>query len=183
MSGTHPQFEHERYEELCALATAGALTPQESEELSAHLDECAECSVLFAQYETLATEGMPSLAGGYGPANEATPADFDETSALARLIHTVDARSPRPTLLAKPLATSSQWAGWRGAIAASLLVGVAFASYRIGEHKRGAASVVSVDVPVESSALDQQMATEKQALNATISADNVRLAELEKEVA
>lgn len=102
MNRTHPKYEHEQYEELCAPATAEALTPLETEELKAHLDECAECRVIFAQYETLASEAMPSLGIGYSLKPDAAEAPFDEDSSLARLLDTVATRKDRPGLRLVP---------------------------------------------------------------------------------
>jgi hypothetical protein len=180
MNGTLPQFEHERYEELCALATAGALTPQESEELSAHLASCADCRDIFAQYETLATEGMPSLAGGYTPVPIESKSRFDELSGLERLMRTVETKKPPPVPFPSP---PIQRPLWRGLIAASLFLGVAFASYRAGEHRRTPATFVAV-IPTPSSAGSTgKLATEKQDLNATLAADSLRLSELEQDIA
>jgi predicted nucleic acid-binding Zn-ribbon protein len=135
MTGPRPQFDHERYEELCALVTAGALTTEESEALFAHLDECAECSKVFAQYQSLANEGMPLLADLRRPTPEAV--EFDETPALARLLESTknvkpDAAPPRfspARFVPAPV--------WRGLVAASLVIGVAFASYKVGEQRHG----------------------------------------------
>src|ERR1700678_472950 len=129
MTGTHPQFDHERYEELCALATAGALTTEESEALFAHLDECAECTELLAQYESLATGGMPLLASQR--ATVAQTDTFDEEPALARLLQTT--KQLKPEVRTVPI-RSSNWMNqpvWRGLIAASLIAGVAFCSYQL----------------------------------------------------
>ncbi len=80
---SHP-FKHEHYEELCALATAGALTAAESEELFAHLDECAECSMCFAEYQSLAGEAIPLLGQLHRTSPEAE--QFDESVGLEHLL-------------------------------------------------------------------------------------------------
>lgn len=134
----HRPFEHERYEELCALATAGALTAEESGTLFAHLVECSECSEMFAQYESLATQGMSFLADLHAPAPESP--EFNEERALARLLESTKNREPEinpvpvrlPQWLASPL--------WRGLVAASLIAGAAFASYELGAYQGGSAA-------------------------------------------
>ena len=130
--GTHSQFEHDRYEELCALATAGDLTAEESEVLLDHLNACVECSNLFAQYQSLAQEGMPLLAALQRPIPDA-PA-FDESASLQRLLVSTKSApqkntSPLPTLRLVPAPV------WRSVAAATLLLGVGFASYVVGEHR------------------------------------------------
>ena len=170
MMQTYSQFEHEKYEELCALATAGALTPQESDLLLAHLNVCPECSEIFSQYETLATAGIPSL----DPAREITEAaGFDDRSALARLMQTVGGKKPQPVLLPARSVSWAEQPAWRGLIAASLLAGIAFASYRVGEHRRNFAAGTTVAAP--------SYAAQKQPLDETITSDNQRLAELEQQ--
>jgi hypothetical protein len=134
MTVTSAQFGHEHYEELCALATTGTLTAAELESLYAHLETCVECHEAFVQYQNLANEGMPFLASRFAPTSESS--EFNGTPALARLLQTVDRLEPKRE--AVPF-DGYPWIGrplWRGAIAASLLVGVALASYQIGERRR-----------------------------------------------
>jgi hypothetical protein len=134
MIGTHSQFDHDRYEELCALATARALTAEESEVLFAHLDTCVDCNKVFAQYQSLANEGMPLLATLQRPTPGAS--GFDETAALKRLLESaqsVDRSMPSRHFSALRVVPAP---AWRGLVAASLLVGIAFGSYRLGEHRR-----------------------------------------------
>jgi DNA repair exonuclease SbcCD ATPase subunit len=54
--------EHERYAELCALATSGELTCEESRELAEHLDGCVECQQALADYRRLVRETIPAWA-------------------------------------------------------------------------------------------------------------------------
>jgi uncharacterized protein YlxW (UPF0749 family) len=136
MTSVHSQFEHNRYEELCALATAGALTAEESEALFAHLNACAECNEVFAQYQSLANEGMPLLATIERPILD-TP-EFDENASLNRLLQSTESVRPMATshfsvLRFVPVPV------WRGIAAASLIVGIAFASYVLGEHRQRSA--------------------------------------------
>lgn len=131
MTGLPSQFDHERYEELCALATAGALSTAESAALFAHLDECTECNRHFVEYQSLVSEGIPMLADLRNSVPR--PSLFDEQSALVRLLKNLETVStdtvPRSLPFPPPRATTV----WRSLIAASLIVGVALASYRIGE--------------------------------------------------
>jgi hypothetical protein len=180
MNGNLPQFEHERYEELCALATAGALTPQESEELSVHLASCAECRDIFAQYEALATEGLPALAGRYDPIPIASRSPFDDISGLGRLMQTVESQNPHPLSFPSMRIQSSLL---RGLIAASLFFGVAFASYRAGERRRMPSAVGALIHTPPSAVVTSQLTAEKQGLSAALAVDRARLSEMEQQVA
>src|ERR1700733_1096449 len=136
MTNTEPQFEHEKYEELCALATSGELTPAESEMLFTHLNECAECSEMFAEYQSVATDGMDFLYAQF--AVPKAVAAFDEDGALERLRKATE--SPRPSsqpVAILPAKTKRLWqdyAWFRGLVAASLLFAVAAGSYWTGVH-------------------------------------------------
>ncbi|MEI9977690.1 MAG: hypothetical protein WDN23_01590 [Edaphobacter sp.] len=193
MTGNHPQFEHDRYEELCALATAGALTTEETETLFHHLDECAECSEMFAQYESIATQGMPLLADRYASVPETT--EFDVEPALARLLESTKDLKPE---VMPVLARSSQWINqpaWRGLIAASLIAGVAFASYKAGERRHSISTPVltgntaqKVDTQAEQHILEVALQAERQreagleSLLATRNTDTEKLRTEAKEV-
>jgi hypothetical protein len=134
MTVDHSQFDHEQYEELCALATAGALNAEESETLFAHLDQCAECSMVFAQYQSLANEGMPMLSDFHR-----TPSNvprFDEASALERLLDrakTISPDAPKSRFSATLFRPSP---AWRGLAAALVLLCIALGSYRFGKSQR-----------------------------------------------
>lgn len=173
MTGPFHQFDHERYEELCALATAGALTTEESEALFAHLDECAECSKVFAQYQSLASEGMPLLADLQRPTPEA--AGFDEVPALARLLENAKnvELEAAPTRFSLSRFVSAP--AWRGLVAASLVVGVAFASYKLGEHRhRNPVAHFNVELPQAAN-----ISRERRSLEAALQEAQQRETELE----
>jgi hypothetical protein len=61
----NPGSGHDRFIELAAAATAGALTSDERADLSSHLRECDECREVWLEYQTLAREGFPLLAADY----------------------------------------------------------------------------------------------------------------------
>lgn len=174
-----PQFEHDRYEELCALATAGTLTPAESELLSAHLETCSECREAFAQYQKIATDGMPFLARHFAASKEEHV--FDESSALARLLQATEKTGPEPmpsvvVAIRKPVWTRP-WV--RGLVAASLIAAVAVGAYRTGAHSTdGRLRGVTRE---SRSALDRIVA-EKVSLEQTIQTDSQKIATLEQAV-
>lgn len=181
MSGTEPQFGHEKYEELCALETAGVLTPAESEKLHTHLTYCAECSETFAQYRSIATEGMSVLADQFAALSDT--AAFDASSALTRLMRATE--PPRPRLVPASESTINPRLGTRallaGLIAAALFVGASVVSYRIGWMRSKVVTASVANAPL-AMALNR-ITSEKKALGNTIQADSQLLATLAQQVA
>src|SRR5579863_3247122 len=59
--GGDQRVPHERYFELCALATSGTLSDGEWSELRAHLSRCQHCQELLQKYREVARTGMPLL--------------------------------------------------------------------------------------------------------------------------
>ncbi|MCU1224154.1 MAG: hypothetical protein JWQ42_2247 [Edaphobacter sp.] len=149
MSDLLSKLEHLRYEELCALATAGVLKSAESQALFAHLDECAECSKVFAEYQSLTSEGMPLLVDLYRSPLE--PVAFDQTNSLSRLLRSATNSIPdKASTETSPSRFTPYFYLRRGLIAASLIGGVALASYKFGEHQRASSATTSkTSVPIE----------------------------------
>src|SRR5262249_33486614 len=58
-------YNHSEFEELCALASAGALSGVERQKLESHLRTCVDCADAYREYRLLSTEGMPLLASTY----------------------------------------------------------------------------------------------------------------------
>jgi hypothetical protein len=174
------ETEHQEFEELCAMATAGVLKAEDLERLYAHLNACQECSEIFAQYRSIATDGMDFLAGHF--AMPKTIAAFDESEALERVMHATDPAKPHVVAM-PPREQKGKW--WnrplvRGAIAASILVVVSLASYRFGIELR------QKPIAVAGSAPNPALATleaEKLALQNTIRADTQKINELEQQAA
>src|SRR5216683_6897602 len=52
---------HQRFLELCALATSGPLEENEAAQLQAHLEECPECREAMADFRFVAVEGASLL--------------------------------------------------------------------------------------------------------------------------
>jgi hypothetical protein len=133
MSDAVQQFDHEYFEELCALSTAGALTPAEAESLFAHLSRCEECARHFAEYQSLAKEGIPQLVD-FDHTTEAA-AGFNEEAALRRLVNSTNKSLPPLSTVHRPRFGRAPFIYWCGALAASLIVAVAFGSYEIGRYR------------------------------------------------
>lgn len=133
MIGQPQPFEHERYEELCTLATAGVLTAAESEDLFAHLSHCVDCSNHFAEYQSLASEGMSRLADLYRISPEAHR--FAEDNALERLLQSTKASGTKKPAFVFSVHRYLPGSVWRGLAAASVLAGVAFCAYEFGASR------------------------------------------------
>ncbi|HTX40998.1 MAG TPA: hypothetical protein VMD25_04165 [Acidobacteriaceae bacterium] len=178
MMAPGPQLEHEQYEELCALATAGVLSSAEKELLAAHLKNCAECREAFAQYQAVATEGMPFLAGEFAVA--LGPDGFDESSALQRLMRasqTDEVRAKRPAIAAGTRGIRNR--GWiRGLVAATMMAAIGIGAYWAGA--RSANTRVRNISALSRSALGRATAT-TQSLQATIEADSRKIEALEQQ--
>jgi hypothetical protein len=178
MTESAHQFEHEKYEELCALSTAGVLTSAESELLTAHLKGCAECRDAFAQYQNIAMDGMPFLADHF--VSHTCEDEFDATSALTRLMQATEKTEPRPAPL---VVVTSKKHGWNrpwihGLIAASLVAGAGVGAYWAGVNSANMRlRVANADAL---SALNQVDA-EKQSLEKSIQADNQLIAALKQQ--
>jgi predicted nucleic acid-binding Zn-ribbon protein len=180
MNATEINFDHEDYERLCAMATTGTLSTEESERLSGHLAECPECREAYAQYSTIATDGMEFLAGEFDVPK--TAQGFDEDGALARLMQATNESKPHVvTAQREKLPWQSRPSvryGAGAALAASILIAVSVASYRIGSHAKP-----SADASPPASILLTQLAAQKQALQKMIETDDRRIADLAEEAA
>lgn len=188
-----PQFDHERYEELCALATAGALTPAESKLLAAHLETCAECSEAFAQYKNIATDGMSFLADCFSASSGKEPLGselsgrdaFDEKAALVRLIRATGKAEPQTAPSPMTAKGKPAWGGSviRGLAAASLIAGAGIGAYWMGAHSANRRlHGVRVEWQSAQSSLER-MTAEKQALEKAMLAERQQIAALEHQTA
>lgn len=84
------------YEELCALAAIGELSPSEFEELQAHLAECAPCRAMQADFRRIAADDLGQVAVGKSQGEMSEASDgVDEHALLDRLL--VRAREQRPS--------------------------------------------------------------------------------------
>jgi hypothetical protein len=78
---------HERFKELSALASVGALCASEYLELERHLKLCADCSEARNQYRLLSEIGLPWLASHFAHPRERKNWDDSEVrdKLLARI--------------------------------------------------------------------------------------------------
>jgi cell division protein FtsB len=52
---------HERFEQLCALATTGDLSPDEFSQLREHLLQCTSCRAAYGDFHSIVEQGFPAL--------------------------------------------------------------------------------------------------------------------------
>ena len=179
---------HEKFKELCAMSVAGNLTENESVELRAHMDACEECWAVYQEYRVLAKEGMPMLAARFDRPEQARGWDNSNTrrKVLDRIAGEQRQRAvahvePRVVPLASVLAPRKLAfaPALKIAAAACFVVAVGLAAYRAGRH---------VEMPTKQpdpsgEARYLKLANEKQAVDNLLSADDLKLRQLQAEIA
>jgi hypothetical protein len=123
----------EKYAQLCALSTTRDLLDSEREELRLHLQICAACARVLAEYRQLAQVDFPELAGEVLEEQAALIRDAKWTeSAQSRLIAELDAEPALESALRLSMIRSERKGGyylsrmnrltWAAVAAAVLLV-------------------------------------------------------------
>ena len=169
---------HEEFLELCALSTSGALTGKEQGKLDCHLALCPECSAALRDYQKVVGIGIPSLAPELISDSVAASASASVESAKRRLFEAISIEMEGQSE-ASPILNASVFAGhqpgvagrnvaanrtWqpqtllRYAAALILMIGMAGASYRLGEHRAAVRSSSSEQQPARApSGLQQEV--------------------------
>jgi hypothetical protein len=175
--------EHDRFTELAAIATSGALTTGEISELRDHLQVCENCRRVYRQYRILAKEGLPMLAGRHEhwEANgswDGTSArqklfaridEAEEQDALARAAHQRSrAETPLPGRNAARMIL-------RAALAACLVASVGIGAYRLGSGREARAKLA------EASARSriEELLSAKRSVDSLLTAQTGRIVELQ----
>ena len=155
---------HDRFLELAAIATAGALTGDEMAELRGHLRGCEECREVWREYQTLASEGFPLLAADYEHREAA--ARWNEAAARRTLIdRAASPEEPRRNALRRSLLAL---------VAACLLIAVGVEAGRLSRRK-------PVEVAAVSARVAENPVSMASAATALSTAQTQRLASLEAE--
>ncbi|MGB9069284.1 MAG: hypothetical protein WCC21_12010 [Candidatus Acidiferrales bacterium] len=85
MSPSHQN--NEWYQELCALAAIGEVSPSEFEELQRHLAECNDCSQLYADFRRISAHDLGLVAASKRSDHyDEEPGSFDEEKLLSGLL-------------------------------------------------------------------------------------------------
>lgn len=172
--------EHEKLRTLCALASSGALTASESAELRAHLALCGECREAVGEYGALVRTGLPMLAARHGVAEEAR--DWDDSEVGDRIFARIafeetESREPAVRTGFSFWRRTRAWWALGAAAAACLLVATSLVSYRAGRRAESQARQAGTGYLARIEALDK----DKKDLNELLSANGLRLAQLEAE--
>lgn len=105
-SGLH-DAEHEKFRELCALASSGGLTKDELAQLKAHLERCELCRERRSQYRALETRGFPALADSY--AEIESSGSWDVAASWKRMRMRLRASETPGAMSGMSSANSSNW--------------------------------------------------------------------------
>jgi Anti-sigma-K factor rskA len=122
---------HEKFKQLAALASSGALAPGELAELLGHLQDCEECRDAYREYIILTAQGMPMLADTYSRPPE--PGRWDDSATREKLFARVRAAEAKAQsfslqgVLMNPMV--------QAALAACLVVAIGVAGYRVGNRR------------------------------------------------
>jgi hypothetical protein len=85
-TGLSPERQHERFEELAAIAAMGELQAPEFEELREHLASCDGCRDVYADFCHIASSDLGLLAVKSGrPASAHAPGQVDAATVLANI--------------------------------------------------------------------------------------------------
>ena len=94
------EFDHERFEELCALAALGQISAGEYAEMRAHLSECEDCRRSRQDYLEILHEHLPLVAAGE-PAHSSSKVALHESSYRQRFLQRTEDQSSSPTAPAR----------------------------------------------------------------------------------
>jgi hypothetical protein len=151
MERTETQNEHRKYEELCALAQADALSIEERRDLELHLRNCAPCRNVYNEYVAIGGLGMAFLAGNDALTDKA--GSWDDRRSRQRLLssvrnlrlHSVVSIGAGSSRMAwKPLRwiAERQWA--IASLAACMMIAAVFGGYYLGISKIGEGKNIAV---------------------------------------
>ena len=178
--------EHEVFRKRCALAASGSLSSEELSEFQFHLELCEECQEIYGQYRILTTQGVTILAENYGEACEES--SWRGVHARHRLLTRVKddqqlglqhKKQASPAIQSSRFQRITEDRFIRMALAAGLILSIAFGTYRLGVRKQVQADVKTAP-PV---AVDQLklLAQQENATDELSAAQAKRLAQLQSE--
>jgi len=174
--------DHERFKELGALASTGALSAEEQAELQGHLQICEGCREAYGQYRLLVRCAVPMLAAEFShPADQVT---WDSSKAREKLFARVQAAERRKSFethyrsAVKPQLTLLSHifgiAPVRLALAAGLILALSLGAYRLG--RRAAAGAKRAQASAEERY--QELWAERRSADELFGAQKKKLTEL-----
>src|SRR6202453_1068397 len=175
--------EHEPFRAKCALAIAGELSREELAELAEHTQKCSECREAYRDYNAVVNHGIPLLAATYGSVREDVVWDDSvaRTKLFARVREAQLAALPAPNYQCKVRRPFVSLTLIGAAIAACLALVTITSIY---QSKRHADSALKERKSSTNPILDdrlQELASEKEAVDDLISAQNKKLEMLRSE--
>lgn len=156
--------EHERFEELCALATSGDLSPDEMQELEDHIAECTRCREGLPAYQDLVRSGMASLAADFAEHPSLSACVDAEAKSKRELFRRLEAKKPSPKPGIVPPAAVQKWIGM-AAMMVLVVALVAVGAYLAGRGKNVAN--LSLSQQLESLAVEKDKLEHELQLRAT----------------
>jgi hypothetical protein len=143
----NPQF-HDEFVALCALFYSGEISEEEWALLQIHMAYCDSCQDRFLQYQKVASDVIPAMAGAAAAELDNAPEESARSLEIAerKLMHQVDSMSANQEMV--PRAPKSTWR-MPAALIAACGLGIAFLASLHFIHTKpqsttGAAQVVPV---------------------------------------
>ena len=104
------EFNHERFEKLCALAALGQISAEEYAELRSHLIACEDCRRSRQDYLEILHEHLPLVAEGE-PTGASSKVAFHDSSYRQRFLQRTEDQSSSPPLPPEPDSKPAQGSG------------------------------------------------------------------------
>lgn len=148
---------HDEFLELCAASTTGDLSDDEQKRLREHLAVCPSCRDVLRQYESIASDVIPAIAGGETPENIAIGPAWSEEKAEQALFDRIAREEGNADVQASrqdnssffphrilPFSTDSPWRSVWLLYAAGILLfcALSFFAYRVDVHRASEAGNV-----------------------------------------
>jgi DNA repair exonuclease SbcCD ATPase subunit len=191
MDRTDAWNDHERFEELCALAQARSLSIREQQDLERHLGRCDSCRDLYAEYALIGGEGMAYLS-----ANSPLLEDAEQWNnrGVRRKLHASirDEQTPKVVSMKIKAARSSfaprftKWGLGVASVAACITIMAALGAYHLGERKSLASQHPSPAMSLGQNGLAQAKRAYAELVSsqaAQLSSQTVQTSKLEQQIA
>jgi hypothetical protein len=191
MDRTDVWNDHERFEELCALAQAHSLSIREQQELERHLERCDSCRDLGAEYALIGGEGMAYLS-----ANSPLLEDAEQWNnrGVRRKLHASirDQQTPKVVSMKVKAGRPSfvpwfaKWGLGAASLASCITIMAALAAYHLGERKSLASQRPPAVISAGQSSLAQAKQADAELLSsqaAQLSFQTAQTAKLEQQIA
>jgi hypothetical protein len=179
----------EEFGALCALATTGVLTLEESARLEKHVAGCQKCRQLLAEYQALASEGMAKLGAELNPNNFSSELEgsWPHEEARSQLLQKLRAEPAETAASPGKGTTRNAVPRLRGTavqvlgIAAALVIGLAV-GFRFGDKASRITTPTAQDsvLPIEQQL--KAVEVQRDALNFDLTASAKTIGELTERV-